>query len=304
MMIVDIPPELPARPVAREDLSRVFIEGIGRLSTSIYLPDNADVDEFVQKYMTSMVAGAEWFDFGVVDGPAISGAAGDAQPFFESGLIVPPYPNCIFRYRSVADSANLPDNVRAALSANPDVDIAPPGQVVVKECALFIWQFGDLDSPVVCVAGCEIRGARADTIIVEHVAVMQENGQIRSMGTFMEGARSIYSVYSALWLILNAKGVDRTVREPDEKLNRARAKRGKAPLRRVTVVDAAQYMRALQETERMDRATGVDRQSPRMHLRRAHLRRLANGTTIVIHAMIVNAHKDPALREGYKVIHR
>lgn len=88
-------------------------------------------------------------------------------------------------------------------------------------------------------------------------------------------------------------------------MNKARAKNGKPPLKRVTRVDGQQYITALQETERRERdgTAGGTHASPRPHLRRAHIRTLANGKRIGIHAMWINVSDEvrQMAREKYKV---
>lgn len=82
--------------------------------------------------------------------------------------------------------------------------------------------------------------------------------------------------YLGLWTILNTRGIEKRVDEPDAKLNAARARNGKPPLQRVTRINGAQYITALRETARMERegrAPGGERRSPKMHLRRGHLRK-------------------------------
>lgn len=101
-----------------------------------------------------------------------------------------------------------------------------------------------------------------------------------------EGACKVEGqMFLAMWLMLNTKGIHKIVTEPDSKLNKARIKTGKLPLLRNTYISANHYIEALRETVRSDNS---GRASPRMHLRRAHLRHLGLDKIVPVHAAIIN----------------
>lgn len=74
-----------------------------------------------------------------------------------------------------------------------------------------------------------------------------------------------------------------------EKLNRARQRRGKAPLPDYHVVNVQEYFTLLRTTERLESEDhGSTHRSPITHLRRGHIRTLNNGVKIWVRPCIVN----------------
>ena len=86
-----------------------------------------------------------------------------------------------------------------------------------------------------------------------------------------------------LSMMLLTKGVKTRVEVPAAKLQAKRESRGKAPLPRVTYVNAEHYYVAMQNTD----SPGTHA-SPVPHLRRGHLRHYANGHVTWIKDMLVN----------------
>jgi hypothetical protein len=113
-----------------------------------------------------------------------------------------------------------------------------------------------------------------------------------------------------LWTILNTKNIEKRVVEPPPKLNKARIKRGKLPLSVVTYIKGIQYEQAAKATREMKAAgeitsegkpLGHERRSPRMHLRRAHIRTYkSDGHRTAVAAMIVNADHEAVERIEYR----
>ena len=303
-------PVFPRRPTSRDDMRSALAASSTRLHiTNTLLPAAKQVMALVDGALLESVEVAEWFDFGTVHLTAMAPAIADGLNILEAGLAVPPYPLCIFRMRSVATTSEF-DTTTAEMIRKHDVHPSSADYAAIDELRKTggayeredIYIIGQLPGSEIGVALFEATGSNAERITLLAISKFSAN-EVGSLTEANQSAAHDARVsYGALWVILNTKDIRRTIDEPSEKLNRIRAKRGRLPLRRVTHVNVAQYTRAQEETVRMIAAG--DRVSPRMHLRRAHLRRLPNGTTIVIHAMIINAHKDPAGREGYKVIHR
>lgn len=111
------------------------------------------------------------------------------------------------------------------------------------------------------------------------------------------------------WNMLNTKNINKRTVVPDEKLQKARAKKGKLPAAITTYIDTGQYEAAAKATREMAERTvsdkaghdGEGRRSPRMHLRRAHLRHYkSDGHITPMAAMIINADHESVLRKEYR----
>lgn len=276
----------PARPTHRDDL--IAILESDRCEMACMFDAAEEAQQFGSLILKNVYEG-EWFDFGAIDIKALLKAVLDAKDIMKARLAIPPYDRCVFRFRMTL--GDMPEDI-ATLFRKVEMGS--------REKVLLITRDSTMDA-MSCV-GLDVTDTGA---FIEKIFVDTKEG----VGLLGDGTRatlglndtladqSLYMLYGALWIVLNTKNIDLRVVEPSIKLNKARVKRGKQPLKRVTYVNAAQYMAANRETESMG-----TRASPRMHLRRAHLRRLPNGEQIVIHAMIVNAHKGDAIeRDHYRV---
>lgn len=107
-----------------------------------------------------------------------------------------------------------------------------------------------------------------------------------------------------MMLMLVSRSTETTRVEPPAKLNAARVRRGKRPLKSHTVVSIVpkRIVRRIQREEGED-AAAWHRASPRLHWRRSHVRTLASGKRIVIARMLVGYRgKDGAMVEhDYRV---
>ena len=283
---------LPLKPATRESCLAA-IRGSGTF---------AFVDKKLSKDPANTAAAiadtferGEWFDFGEIDADDLATAATDALPFFRSGLLKPPYPLCILRVR---------------LSDREE------GKAV--ELVIVVGERERPDGPD-SQMGTVVMSMRQNGLQREYISLLSAvvlNGTTTFSVGDERSSRVAMWEYLGLWIILNARGVPKVVEEPSEKLNRARSRSGKPPLKRVTRVDSTTYVRALGETKRME-GSG-DRTSPRTHLRRGHLHhyrstrfsRLEPGEDIMVDAdgvkcrwippLIVNG-TDPAGRTEYRV---
>lgn len=88
--------------------------------------------------------------------------------------------------------------------------------------------------------------------------------------------------------LLNLPGAEIEIWEPEEKLNRARIRKGKEPLaiRKTVRIDSAALLRRRN-------GAGSKHASPAEHFRRAHPRRLPNGRTTNVRNCIVNPGRGP-----------
>lgn len=297
------------KPIRREELLHRF-DGITQPRFTRPAPSKAiaavAVEPDLIKALKAAVEVAEWFDFGELEADAGVRASLDARPFRRAGLMKPPYNLCVWRTRL------------SSRDRDPGASLQPPRDALLIIIAATPENVDALNRNI----GSPLT-ANHDSIVF--VVLTAEDGFTQLVDTIriksvlpealpnMPDAEGVYQVhtgmlYDALWLVLNTKGIRKTVDVPDARLNKARARLGRAPLRQVTRIDAAQYMRALDETERMER--DGHHASPRMHLRRAHLRWLkaeryspeAKARPIVIEATIVNMDSDSvAVRERYEV---
>lgn len=97
--------------------------------------------------------------------------------------------------------------------------------------------------------------------------------------------------------LLLTKGVRKISTSPSAKQNAARAKAGKPLLPYITTVDLTAYRQATEPQ-------GGTHASPRPHLRRAHVRRIANDNgdkLIPVAAALVNWDGSPLMRTEYQV---
>ena len=95
---------------------------------------------------------------------------------------------------------------------------------------------------------------------------------------------------------LNAQGIEREYIQPPEKLNKARAKKGKTPLVSYTTVKIAPYRAPLGHSGPRDEFT-----SPRYHFRRGHIRRFANGQKTWVRDCYVGKKEDGEVKHTYEV---
>lgn len=275
----------PARPINREEM----LARLPRCARSI-LFDKPEMADIKPGLFVDFIREAEWFDFGTVNDAALANASIDAVQFRDGYYIKPPFPISLFRVRQdePGEDGYACDILFLLIDNNRLRDNAP----LVVEVSN-----GDME-------GTTIISFVATRSYLSMSALALVNGPIYGSAGEDDNnvAQLIVKMFEALWLILNTKNIDKQLDEPAPKLNRARVARGKQPLKRVTRISASQYMRALAETV----AHGA---SPRMHLRRAHLRhytseRFAEAVRSkpkLIEAMIINADKDNMRRDHYEV---
>ena len=262
--------ETPVKP-SREGL-------ISALSGGVFThgDNKSGVVPFVRDRILPIVRDGQWFDFGRIDFDTIMESGDDWTQFASAGLIQLPYPKTVFR---AATKANL----------------------------FWVAEQQDRDSPlsllslVTNTGFVSADGARGTLSLSSHSFAAYTRASLQAHALLHKSIT--HDLFLVLWLILNTRGVATTTVTPPEKLQRARAKVGKQPLKPFFRVDTATYVTALTETVRMA-AEGVGTHaSPRPHLRRAHLRHVANGAIVPVMATIVNGSAEVrmAMREKYTV---
>lgn len=231
---------------------------------------------------------AQWFDFGRIDADVLADCADDAKPFIKEGLLRAPYDHCVFRMRLTGGG-----------------DIAEVEQLILVTC------LPDLPGTFgTTVLVMRTNGPRNEFLSLMYGVVIKGDSVYEVGRAVKDGSLIAFYEYAGLWSILNTRGVGKEVVVPDAKLERARARSGKPPLGKVVRVDSSRYVTALRETQHME-ASGVkgDRRSPRMHLRRGHMRTFAaerfvglKGKKRWIRAMIVGGDiENLANRDSYEV---
>lgn len=246
---------------------------------------------------------AQWFDFGTLSSATLTEISDDASPFMDAGHFVLPYPSVIFRsriYTSIPKHGTA-EEIASWMKKNNVTEQEWRNITASKErseCESILFAtYGSKGPPSVFAAHFNVYNDYSiDLVDMTTLYPAREIETINNLAADMT-----VCTLNALWLILNTRHVNRHIDTPSETLNRARIKRGKRPLQPVTRIDSAQYITALRETQAMERqgsGSGHHR-SPKMHLRRAHLRHWRE-RIIPIRAMIVNAHKEIApVREKY-----
>lgn len=279
--------DLPTHPCSRESLREAMVQNEVHLAHK----DLTQNIENVHVTMAHQLLKGEWFDFGRIDSEELSKAATDSHDIIVEKMAHPPYSSCIFRIRMTHEDSEM-------------------------EVALSVWKIDD----EIHLRFFRIVGLRANQMILTAGATIGK-GWFKPLGDHLKESQICGKLYGGLWIILNCRGVRKDVREPDAKLNRARARRGRDPLQRVTVVDAASYITALKETERMEGAGEASGRSSKPHLRRGHLRRYLDKRYERLHVdgvrifrgqdgvprrwmepMLINADQgEPEKRDGYRI---
>lgn len=109
-------------------------------------------------------------------------------------------------------------------------------------------------------------------------------------------ADHIYS-FRCFLSAINCTNIRRVEHKPDEKLQKARTKRGKQPL--------FSYWTLELEMERTESVSGLggSHASPRVHIRRGHARRLVSGKYTWVQACVVGNKKAGMIHKDYALAH-
>lgn len=236
--------------------------------------DAKDGISFLKEKAYPIARDGEWFDYGTLD---LQHNHNDWRPFAEAGLVDLPYPKTSFR-------ANLTYEIEGRAGSFETIWIA-------EQIALGM--------PIALLT-LTLRRDKDERPLILTSFRRYEKGALQAHKLVDTGMDQVFFM---LWMILNTKGVEKRVVQPDEKLNKARERNGKDPLKPYTVVDTKAYITALRETERMEEEDGGTHASPRPHLRRAHLRHLSGDRIVPVMACIVNGSSDlaVAVRDKYSV---
>ena len=124
--------------------------------------------------------------------------------------------------------------------------------------------------------------------VISAAAVHQESGKIKGAHAFESGRFSSAAIewLAAYLSALNCCNIRRIKTSPDEKLQRARSKRGKKPLFEFWTLEID-----LERSEKESCDWGGTHASPRFHLRRGHARKYKEGHWCWVRACAVGGNK-------------
>ena len=107
----------------------------------------------------------------------------------------------------------------------------------------------------------------------------------------------IRSVIRAALVIISSKTTVKHDWHASDKLNKARADKGKLPLYSHTIIE----IRGIISRDRSSGNEVIGRRSPRMHWRRGHMRHLRNGAIIPIPPVLVNVDAEGFIEHDYRL---
>lgn len=273
--------ELPSQPFSRDALARLIIRDGVRINASVANRLHYDVGILLNDLHRSVVVG-EWFDFGAFTGVPdhevnpLKRFANDAIAACEAGFFRMPHPISIWRARFQS-------------LQRKGIEVA----MLVVDDGKHIRSMSGL-----------VTGATTDSWEIEVVIQIPVDDQMawKSLGN-ADLAQESATIWRGLWLMLNTGNLPRRVDEPSEKLIRARKRAGKLPPKRVTHIDAQEYITALVGGgNRPSLPQGGTHASPIAHVRRGHVHTLRNGVKKWFQPMwVAGSPESRLLRDKYRV---
>lgn len=280
----------------------------------IYGGQGGQLSERYERCMTFailVVHQGEWFDFGSLTNDLFLERTLDAIPLMANGLLRMPYECTIFTHTFKFDTNEsreenylyqepwMQDFYLVVDPRMSDLDIpeVKDHNFLIMEFRIEIFEH---------LGWCLMPRIVVGTSFTPTSSVASYRAEVFFNPLELDDAKLSREVNSAcdpvavLNIVLNTKNVRLDRIEIDPKLNRARERQHKPPLKSYTIVHTNEYISAMREGVRM--AVAGTHASPRPHLRRGHIRHLAAGKEVWIHDTIVNAHKGEwDTRPGYKV---
>lgn len=260
-------------------------DGLVRGITGEHTFSTHDLKVFARD-LRSKAIGAEWFDFGEMTVEDITKAMYEAKLFLDAGDVIDiPHDPVVFRM--------------AATSVKGEADAVMQGrESVTIENALVICHDPD-NLSLLNIAHFVYAGHESGLLNLRDVSTISNEpmkfGLARCSTTLRRGKNNEDNgltcvVFLALWLVLHTKSFPREVIEVPDKLNKARKAKGRVLIPRITKIDGQLYTTAIRETERREStgaSSGLVRNSPHPHIRRAHDRHYLE-KTIRIHRSYIN----------------
>jgi len=252
--------------------------------------------------MANRIKSAQQFQFGHVEDIRIKEEAIRAGPLIGDGHLSLPYQSVIYNYTLIPDPKDVPPEIAndrvsfstlACLMEKKELKNVLPGPFILAADFIFVPPQA-LDAKrkfcMILAGGCAFQANPPEGRWIGDV--VDEPGQVRR-----ETLVSVADGVASLSMILATRGVETEVRQPNDKLQKARIKRGKPLLPRITHVNTEKYYKAMENVEKGHHA------SPVPHLRRGHIRRLGEDRTTWVRDTIVNCRtlSDSKGRDHYEV---
>jgi hypothetical protein len=277
------------KPINRDD----FLRADFMVGNDLVEPSQR---EWVVDGIRTTAARAEWFDFGTCDVQAtVEEHANTVLDMVRAGVpILPPFRDTVFRYR--LNNFSQPKGLvveEVLVIETMDRITKPQIEDLLHEKLNVLPAI----HPVVNIYRCMFTTQGA--AIIDRI--LRWGSITRGKAGHQQHGEDTISAFFAFWSILNTRNIRKRVVEPAPKLQNARRKSGKPPLRRVTYIDTAQFEAAAAASRETERTPG-HHASPHMHLRRGHLWTLPNGKGKRWRRhCIVNADHEYQKRDHYKV---
>ena len=228
--------------------------------------------DFTRSYISAS-AFMHVFDFGEVDNRYFSDCSDDAALCFSEGLLCLPYDNCVFESNTHFTTGTF----KSIYIINSDGHNSwRIGQIQVGEDK-------DNISPPMFEVILSRNSSGHTTYASEFFEWVTARGGIPPGYSNHENhVRQIAGMVMSLAMLLNTNGVNIERIGAPEKLNRARAKKGRTPIPAYNIVK----IKPIQESTIENK--GGTHTSPRIHYRRGHIRTLPSGAKTWVKAYIVS----------------
>ena len=227
----------------------------------------------------------EQFNFTDLTGKILRCSKENAQTFLTANALKHPYELCFYRFHLPNDDDH--DDNKHSISLLVQSGKLIPYLSEEYENSAYIMMFSRNTSTGKCFyVGSGIMSVKDNELCYD--TLFDDNARFAAL---------CVSLYTPLLGLLYTKGITTERKAPCAKQNKARAKANKSLLPYVTTVSLASYRQATEHQ-------GGTHASPRPHLRRAHIRRIAkddSGKLIPVAAALVNWDGSPLMRTEYQV---
>ena len=237
--------------------------------------------------MANRIKDAQQFQFGEIDDRKIQVEAKRAGPLFSDGHLNLPYQSVIYNYTLMPDPKIVSPEM-----AMERVKFSTLACIVDKKMVK-----DPLPGPLIMAVDFifadphEFEGKKKFCMIMTGAVAFQSSApEYKWKGEIIDDSMipqrsSLVSVadgVGSLSMMLATRGIKCKRKEPSQKLQKARVKRGHSLLPIVTHVNTQKYYEAMENVEKGHHA------SPVPHLRRGHRRRLGEGRETWVRDCIVN----------------
>lgn len=139
-----------------------------------------------------------------------------------------------------------------------------------------------------------------DKALMEGVLAVAQGDTNVSQGLGNKELLSTYfGAFKKVIALFNCSNITTKIIEAPLKLNKKRIKKSKSPIQDYKIItikwgEKAKYLNSDKNT--------LERQSPRLHLRRGHVRKLADDTMTWVQASVVGSDENGVINKDYKVV--